>query len=35
MTGTLGRIADALHEAGVSLIDGPEGQGVLLTRKEP
>jgi len=35
MAGTLRKVADALHEAGVSLIDSTEGRGVLLTWKEP
>ena len=35
MAGTLRKVADALHEAGVQLIDNAEGRGVLLTRKEP
>ena len=35
MAGTLRKVADALHEAGVHLIDNVQGRGVLLTRKEP
>ena len=35
MAGTLRKVADALQEAGVRIIDNAEGRGVLLTRKEP
>jgi len=35
MAGTLRKVADALREAGVNLIDNAEGIGILLRRKEP